>query len=95
MNQHPLQLKHYRGIGVRIQPSNQSVSFRVDVSFPLDGFLVHWLTVDVQGHQFLLNANHHFVPFGVEENGEAWKRDGLEVSFHSGEKKTPAPAGLH
>lgn len=78
---------HYRGVGIRIQSSDQSVSFRVDVSFPLDGLLVHRVTVHVKRDQLLLHAHHHFVPFSVEEDGKTRKGDGLDVSFHGGEEE--------
>lgn len=72
---------HYGGVRIGVQPANESVSLCVDGAFALDGFLIHGLAVHIQSDLVALHADHHLVPLGVEEHGEAGEGDGLQVAI--------------
>lgn len=72
---------HYGGVGISVQPANESVSLCVDGAFALDGLLIHRLAVHIQSDLLTLHANHHFVPLGVEEHRETGECDGLEIAI--------------
>lgn len=71
---------HDGGVGVSIQPADQSVPLRVDGAFAFDGLHVHGLAVHVKGDLVALHSDHHLVPPGVEEHGKARESDGLQVA---------------
>lgn len=71
---------HDGGVGVGIQPADQSVPLRVDGAFAFDGLHVHGLAVHVKGDLVALHSDHHLVPPGVEEHGKARESDGLQVA---------------
>jgi len=76
----PFVAYHYGGLGVGVQPADEGVSLGVDGALVLDGLLIHRLAVHVQGDVVALHADHHLVPLGVEEHGEAGKGGGLQVA---------------